>query len=91
MKNIHHLVDASKQGHPKASIRIVDSDVVVIGISMFEHIGLQELWIDFGTGKAHRHIPVYTIVQNLGSEYFCLATISFIHGVRYHIFVLGDW
>ena len=51
-----HLADASQQGHSKASIRTVDSDVVVIGISMFEHLGLQELWIDFGTGKAHRHI-----------------------------------
>ena len=61
-------MDASKQGHPKASIRTVDSDVVVIGISIFEHLGLQELWIDFGIGKAHRHIPVYTIVKNIGPE-----------------------
>ena len=43
---------------------------------MFENIGLQELWIDFGTGKAHRHIPVYTIVQNLGPDFVCLATVS---------------
>ena len=51
-KNILHQVDASKQGHTKASIRTIESDVVVIRISIFEHLGLQELWIDFGTGKS---------------------------------------
>ena len=35
---------------------------------MFEHIGLQELWLDFGTGKAHIHKTVYTIVQNVCPE-----------------------
>ena len=44
---------------------------------MFEHLGLQELWIDFGTENAHRRIPVYTIVQNLGPE-FCLPCHYFI-------------
>ena len=36
---------------------------------MFEHLGLQELWIDFGTGKAQIHIAVYTIVHNLRPEF----------------------
>ena len=63
-----HLADASRQGHSKLMARTFDSDVVVIGISMFEHLGLQELWIDFGTGKAHQLIPVHVIIQNLGPE-----------------------
>ena len=66
-----HLADASHQGHSKAMVRTVDSDVIVIGISKFEHLGLQELWIDFGTGKAHRYIPVHTICQNLGPDRCC--------------------
>ena len=68
---IFHLADASHQGHSKAMVRTVDSDVIVIGISKFEHLGLQELWIDFGTGKAHRYIPVHTICQNLGPDRCC--------------------
>ena len=52
-------------------VRTVNSDVIVIGISMFEHLGLQELRIDFGTGKAHRYIPVHTISQNLGPDTCC--------------------
>ncbi|MES9881863.1 MAG: hypothetical protein ABW185_13375 [Sedimenticola sp.] len=66
-----HVADASRQGHSKVLVRTVDSDVVVIGISMFQHLRLEELWIDFGTGKSHRHIPVHTIVQNLGPEKCC--------------------
>lgn len=63
-----HLADAAQQGHSKAMVRTVDSDVVVIGISMYEHLEFQELWIDFGIGKAHHYIPVHTIVKTLGPE-----------------------
>lgn len=59
------LADVSQQGHSKASIRTIDSDVVVIEISMFEHIGLQELWIYFGTEKAQRHIQCILLFKIL--------------------------
>ena len=64
------------KGTQKCLVLTVDSDVVVIVISMFEHLGLQEQWIDIGTGKAHQHIPVHTIVQSLAP-----CTVSFLHRV----------
>ena len=66
---------------------IVDSDVVVIGISMFEHIGLRELWIDFGTGKANRHIPVFTIVRPL----FHSLALPLFHSLALPLFHSFTW
>ena len=63
-----HVSDASREGHSKVMVRTVDSDVVVIAISIFERLGLQELWIDFGTGKNRQFIPVHTVAQNLGPQ-----------------------
>ena len=34
----------------------------------FGSLGVMELWIGFGTGKAFQHIPVHEITQTLGSE-----------------------
>ena len=40
------------QEYPKILIKTVDSDVVVIALSVFHRIlGISELWIEFGTGK----------------------------------------
>ena len=35
-------------------IRTVDTDVVVIAVAKFLQIGLEELWVAFGTGKNYR-------------------------------------
>ena len=63
-----HLSHAAQQGHSKAFIRTVDSDVVIIAVGHFGNLGVMELWIGFGTGKAFQHIPVHEITQTLGPE-----------------------
>ena len=63
-----HLSHAAQQGHSKAFIRTVDSDVVIIAVGHFGSLGVMELWIGFGTGKAFQHIPVHEITQTLGPE-----------------------
>lgn len=63
-----HATDAGRNGYQKVMIRTVDTDVVVLCISLFTQMNLQELWIAFGTGKNFRFIPVHTIVQALGPE-----------------------
>ena len=63
-----HLSQAAQQGHSKAFIRTVDSDVVIIAVGHFGSLGVMELWIGFGTGKAFQHIPVHEITQTLGPE-----------------------
>ena len=61
-----HLAHAAKQGHTKAYVRTVDSDVVVLAVGFFETLGLTELLVGFGTGRKYRDIPVHTIYSDLG-------------------------
>ena len=63
-----HLRHAAMQGHTKAYVRTVDSDVVVLTISIFHELGLSELWVGFGTGKSYKDIPIHHIAQLLGPQ-----------------------
>ncbi len=63
-----HLSDAAQQGHRKAIIRTVDSDIVVIAVAQFRQLCLNELWIAFGTGKHFMNIPVHDVAQQLGPD-----------------------
>ena len=51
MLHLRHAVD---QGRTKAYLRTVYSDVVVLAIHFFRDLGLPELCIGFGSGKAYR-------------------------------------
>ena len=48
-----HLPHAAEQGHTKAYLRTVDSDMVVLAINLFHALGLSELWIGFRSGKTY--------------------------------------
>ncbi|KAG7486210.1 hypothetical protein JOB18_027320 [Solea senegalensis] len=63
-----HLRHAAEQGHTKAYLRTVDSDVVVLAINLFQELVLSELWTGFGSGKAYRDIPIYHISKMLGPQ-----------------------
>ena len=55
------------QSNSKILVKTVDSDVVVIAISLCHHIcNLHELWVEFGKGKDLKYIPVHRIASNLG-------------------------
>ena len=41
---------------------------MVIAISIFHNVSLSELWIEFGTGKNLRFIPVHEISAKHGKE-----------------------
>ena len=58
-----HISDIAECG---VAIRIVDTDVVVLAISVFSTVSLDELWIAFGTGKSFRYIAVHEIARALG-------------------------
>ncbi len=74
-----HLLHAAQQGHPKAYIRIQDTDVVVLALSHFSQLNLTELWIDLwiGTGIAFKEFPIHHISQELGSQ--CCKALPFFH------------
>ena len=76
---ILHLFDAAIEGHEKAYIRTVDSDVIVLCIHHFpnlKQLGINELWVGFGKGKSYKDIPIHVITSQLGDE--CKA-IPFFH------------
>ena len=62
-----HVADAAHQGFNKIMIRTVDTDVVVLAVAVYHHIGVEELWISFGTGKNLRYIAAHNISLALGS------------------------
>ena len=58
-----HLYHAAGQGHSKAFLRTVDSDVVVLAINIFHQLRLSALWIGYGIGKTCKDIPIHHISQ----------------------------
>jgi hypothetical protein len=58
-----HLHCAAEQGHTKANPRTVDTDVVILAIYHFHELCLTELWIEFGSGKTFKEIPIHHICQ----------------------------
>ena len=62
------LKDAVRHGYSNASIRTVDTDVVVLVITSVNRLNLSELWVAFGTGKSFRFIAAREIANTLGPD-----------------------
>ena len=54
-----HVKDMANKDIRRVMIRTVDTDVLVLAISLFNDFGVTQLWIDFGSGK-HRIFFTYT-------------------------------
>ena len=61
-----HCLHAAYCGYTKVAIRTIDTDVVVLAISCFSKLCLDELWIHFGVGKNVRLIAAHEIACALG-------------------------
>ena len=72
-----HASDAVNKGYRKLSVRTVDSDIVILAVSMFNEINLEELWLAFGTGSNFRYIPIHEVVVNMDPR-IC-ATLPMFH------------
>ena len=81
-----HAKHCSQEGHAKILIKTVDTDVVIIAISKFTSLELDELWIELGAGKTRRWIPVHRI--GLHSEktnvLLCYIGMRLPVATRYH-------
>ena len=54
-----------------ACILANDTDVIILAVSHFAQLkllGLEQLWVSFGTGKRRRWIPVHDLCAHLGPE-----------------------
>ena len=65
---ILHARHVASTGMKTVMISTSDTDVVVIAIGMFSQLLLDELWIEFGTGKHLRYIPIHQLAANLGGD-----------------------
>lgn len=72
-----HVLNASNCGIKRVMIRTVDTDVVVISVSKWDTLQLDELWIQFGVGTKTRYIAIHEIASSLGIDW-CKA-LPFFH------------
>ena len=63
-----HVKHAADSGHRKIVVKTVDTDVVVLAISLFQSLQIEELWVEFGVGKQLRWLPIHEYVTNLGES-----------------------
>jgi hypothetical protein len=63
---ILHVYNAAKAGYKTIALRTVDTDLLVIAISVWQHMPCDQLWISFGTGKHFRYMAVHEIASTLG-------------------------
>ena len=76
-RSVLHAFHMSKKQLRNVMISTVDTDVVVIAVSSFKRMALNELWIEFGTGENRRYIPIHEIVSSLGPH--ISASLLFFH------------
>ncbi|KAE8738265.1 hypothetical protein FOCC_FOCC016261, partial [Frankliniella occidentalis] len=68
---ITHLLDMTKNGARSVTIRSTDTDVVILAASAYHRLsalGLQELWVHFGTGPHARYLAIHNICTKLGVD-----------------------
>ena len=69
-----HVNDMARKGLTRVMIRTVDTDVLMLSISLFDDLKLCELWIDFGSGKHRCYLPIHEMmldpVKRVGLRFF---------------------
>lgn len=62
-----HVWHASEYSdHSKISVKTVDSDVVVIALYVFPKLPkLEELWVEYGSGKHVQYLPIHELHRKL--------------------------
>ena len=63
-----HVAHVSKT-FSKVSVKVGDTDVVVLAVSLFDRLNITELWLEFAAGKAMRFIPVHKVVRSFSIPY----------------------
>ena len=66
-----HVKHAADGGHRNISIQTVDTDVLVLAVSFFHELNIDELWVEFGVGRNRRWFPVHKYAASLGKSVCC--------------------
>ena len=54
--------DMGRKSLSRVMIRTVDTDVFLLSISLYDDVDLEQLWIDFGSGKQRCFLPMHEMV-----------------------------
>ena len=57
-----HVNDMGRKGFNRVMIRTVDTDVLLLSVSLYERLGLEQLWVDFGSGKHRCYLPIHHMI-----------------------------
>jgi hypothetical protein len=60
-----HLEDAVKEGYTKVSVRTVDTDVLVLAVTLPPNVSTP---LSYGTGKHFQHLAAHEMAKALGPE-----------------------
>ena len=63
-----HVKDMTQQGYTKMVIRKVDTNVLVLAVSVYEQLQeeMEELLVDFGAGKNRKFFPIQETLEHIG-------------------------
>ena len=62
-RGVLHAANAVSHGYKRILIIANDTDIVVLGISFFNAIGADKLWVSFGMGNKLRNISIHDICK----------------------------
>ena len=69
-----HVKDMVSKGFRRVMVRTTDTDVLVLAISLFSELNIDELWLDFGTAKQRTFLPVHRMaldpIRRAGLRFF---------------------
>ena len=71
-----HAKDAASEGCKNVIIKSTDTGVVVIGLTLFNDLNVENRWIAFGRGKSFRWVPIHEISLSLGPR---ARALTFFH------------
>ena len=63
-----HAKDLALRGISKVKTHTIDTDILVIATAHFSSLGVDEFWVDFGTGKDREFYPVHELYKKMGEE-----------------------
>ena len=76
MRLFIHARDVASEGCKNVIIKSTDTDVVVIGVTLFNDLNVEYLWIAFSRGKSFRRVPIHEISLSLGPR---AKALTFFH------------
>ena len=64
---LSHAANAVSHGYKRILSIANDTDIIVLGISLFSYIGADKLWVSLGVGNKLRNISIHDICSTMYS------------------------